>query len=57
MRKIPLKEHAKIVRLYAAMSAGAVGKKYGVSAQAILNIVRGAGLKPRPVGPNLRFQK
>ena len=53
MRKISPKEHAKIVRLYDTMSAKQIGDKYGVSHQAILNILRGCGVKPRPVGVNL----
>ena len=53
MRKIPAKEHAKIVRLYTTMSAREIGERYGVTHQAILNILRASGIKPRPVGVNL----
>lgn len=53
IRKIPIKKHAEILRLYENMSARALGKRFGVSHQAILNIVNYYG-KARPVGANVR---
>lgn len=47
MRKIELKEHSSIARLYAFMSAIDIGARYGVTAQAILNILRKKGVKIR----------
>ena len=45
MRKIQPQKHAEIVRLYATMNSRDLGKKYGVSHQAILNIVNDFGKK------------
>jgi len=53
MRKINPREHAKIVRLYATMGAKQIGDKYGVSHQAILNILRVNGVKVRSIGKNV----
>ena len=52
MRKIKPAKHAEIVRLYDKIGARAVGKKFGVSHQAIINIVRKSGGKVHPVGVN-----
>ena len=40
MRKIETSEHAKIVKLYSTHSAADIGAKYGVSHQAVLDILR-----------------
>lgn len=53
MRKIPTSEHGKIVRLYGKMGAKAIGDKYGVSHQAILDILRINGVKVRKPGKNV----
>lgn len=57
MRKIQPKEHDKIVRLYATMGAHAIGKRFGVSHQTILNILRDKGAKVRPVGKNVNGKR
>lgn len=50
MRKIPVKKHPEILRLYAVMSARSLAKRYKVSHQAIINIVRDNGGDVRHVG-------
>ena len=47
MRKIQPSEHGKIAKLYKSMSARELGTKYGVSPQAILNILRKMDIEPR----------